>query len=614
MASKTSRTFVWIILGLVMVGLVGFGSSNFGGSTRSIGNVGDTEIDTNQYFRELQNALNAQRNLTGQSTPIALAEEFGLTRQVLEQVIAATTLDNEIGRLGVSIGDDNLRTQLIEMPAFQGLTGGFSAETYENALRNAGLNAAGFEADLRGDMSRTLLQAAITRGIAVSPAYTDTLFGFAREARSITWAKLALSALETAPDAPTDADLTTYYEAHPADYTLPQIKHVSVAWMRPENLLDAIEVDQAELQSAYEARAAEFNTPERRLVERLVFATDAEAQAATDAITAGETDFNALVEARGLALADVDLGDVTIGNLGDAGEGVFALDTPGIVGPLPSNLGPAIFRMNAILAAQNTPLADVEGELRAVIAGDQARRMVLEHLTELDDLLAGGATVEELASDTDGMELVALDWDENSTGGLTAYAEFLSAITAAQDGDFPELVTLSDGGVFALRLDSTDAPRLQDMDEVKDAVTAAWTTQESLVALEAQAQAMLPSLTEGGESLSSLGLAEVSEIAQGRSASIIGAPPLMMVDVFTMDQGDWAILPDVDGVVLVRLDRIIAADHTSEEAVGSKAQFNEQMGLEIGRDIQAAFTQALQDQAGITLNEAVITAVHRQFP
>lgn len=614
MASKTSRTFVWIILGLVMVGLVGFGSSNFGGSTRSIGNVGDTEIDTNLYFRELQTALNAQRSLTGQSTPIALAEEFGLTRQVLEQVIAAATLDNEIGRLGVSIGDENLRAQLMQMPAFQGLTGGFSADTYADALRNAGLDAAGFETDLRGDMSRTLLQAAITRGIAVSPAYTNTLFGFARETRSFTWAKLALSALETAPEAATDAALTTYFEAHPADYTLPQIKHVSVAWMRPENLLDGIEVDRAELQSAYDSRADEYNIPERRLVERLVFANDAEAQAAADAITAGETDFGALVIARGLALADVDLGDVTLGDLGDAGEGIFALTEPGIAGPLPSNLGPAIFRMNAILAAQNTPFADVEAELRAVFAGDRARRMVLEQISELDDLLAGGATVEELVSDTDGMELVTLDWDANSTGGLTAYAEFLSAISAAQDGDFPELVTLSDGGIFALRLDSTDAPRLQDLDEVKDAVNEAWTLQERLVALEAQAQAMLPSLTEGGESLSSLGLAEVSETAQGRNASIVGAPPLMMIDIFTMDQGNWVILSDIDGVVLVRLDTIIAADHTTEEALGSKAQFSAQMGLEIGRDIQAAFTQALQDEAGITLNEAVISAVHRQFP
>ena len=36
---------IGIILALVIVGLVGFGSVNFGGSTRSIGKVGETEID-----------------------------------------------------------------------------------------------------------------------------------------------------------------------------------------------------------------------------------------------------------------------------------------------------------------------------------------------------------------------------------------------------------------------------------------------------------------------------------------------------------------------------------------------------------------------------------------
>lgn len=614
MASKTSRTFVWIILGLVMVGLVGFGSSNFGGSTRSIGTVGDAEVDTNLYFRELQNALNAQRSVTGQTTPIALAIEFGITRQVLERVLFAATLDNEASRLGVSIGDEALREQLMQMPGFQGLTGGFSADNYNDALRNAGLNAADFEADLRGDMSRTLLQAAITRGIAIAPTYTNTLFGFAREGRSFTWGKLALSALETAPQAPTDAALTTYYEAHPADYTLPQVKNVTVAWLNPTDLLGQIEVDPAEITALYASRAAEYNIPERRLVERLVFSTLEEAQAASDALIAGETDFNTLVADRGLALADIDLGDATLSDLGDAGEGVFALTEPGVTAPLTSNLGPAIFRMNAILSAQSISLADVEDEMRAVLAGDQARRMVLNQISELDDLLAGGATIEELVDETDGMQLHVVNWSVDTVGGIASYQEFLMAVSAAQDGDFPEIITLDDGGVFALRLDQTQPPRLQELDDVKDAVTQAWTLQESLIALEAQAEALIPVLVDGSESLSTLGLAEITESGQGRGANIVGAPPLMMVDIFTMVANDWVVLTDIDGVVLVRLDHIIVADQTTDEAIAAKAQFSEQLNLEVGLDIQAAFTQALQDQAGISLNEAVIDAVHRQFP
>ena len=49
-------------------------------------------------------------------------------------------------------------------------------------------------------------------------------------------------------------------------------------------------------------------------------------------------DLRALRKARGLTLADVDIGDVTLAELGEAGVGVFAADVGSVVGPLPSTL------------------------------------------------------------------------------------------------------------------------------------------------------------------------------------------------------------------------------------------------------------------------------------
>jgi hypothetical protein len=71
-------------------------------------------------------------------------------------------------------------------------------------------------------------------------------------------------------------------------------------------LLDAIELDEETLRAAYEDRSEEFNQPERRLVERLIYTDQANAQAAMDRITAEEITFDALVEERGLTLADVE--------------------------------------------------------------------------------------------------------------------------------------------------------------------------------------------------------------------------------------------------------------------------------------------------------------------
>ncbi|HGG05842.1 MAG TPA: peptidylprolyl isomerase [Aliiroseovarius sp.] len=614
MASKTSKIFVWIILALVIVGLVGFGSQNFGGSVRSIGTIGDTEIEANRYFQELNSSLNAFRAQTGQQLPIAQAEAFGLTAQALQRVIDSTTLDNEAARIGLSVGDDTLRRQVMRMQEFQAADGKFNSETYEFVLQQSNLTPAEFEENLRADMTRAVLQTAITRAASTAPVFADTLYAFAREKRDFTWAKLDLSALEATPPAPTDADLQTYYEENPADYTLPEIKKVTVAWLRPEALLDAVDVDEADIRALYDSRAAQYNQPERRLVERLVFASEDEARAAMDAITSGEKDFPALVAERGLTLSDVDLGDVTKSGLGDAGDAIFALTEPGIVGPVPSLLGPAIFRMNAVLAAQSTPFEDVKDELRAEFAGDMARRAVADRITELEDDMAGGATLEDLTQNRGEIDLIKFDWQAGMDDGIAAYDEFQTAIAETGEGDFPEIITLDDGGLFALRVDQIDPPRLQDLDEVKDAVTAAWTHDKRLELLAEQARGLLPILQQGDESLSSLGLTEIAETGQTRDAVIDGTPPEMVVDVFSMQENDWAVLEDVDGVVLVHLDRIFPADQTGEEAVAAKAAFTQQINQEIGLDYQSAFTRALQADAGITLDQAVITAIHRQFP
>jgi peptidyl-prolyl cis-trans isomerase D len=63
---KGANIFVWIILGLLIVGLAGFGVGGFGGSVRSIGKVGDREITTSDYARALQQEIRAYEAQIGQ--------------------------------------------------------------------------------------------------------------------------------------------------------------------------------------------------------------------------------------------------------------------------------------------------------------------------------------------------------------------------------------------------------------------------------------------------------------------------------------------------------------------------------------------------------------------
>ena len=212
-----------------------------------------------------------------------------------------------------------------------------------------------YESGLRADIARTVLQTAVVGGIVAPAAMTDTLVAYSGETRGFSVLQFSEATLPTPIATPTEEALKTYYDAHLDTFTRPEAKRITYAALMPADLAAKQPVDEAAVQDLYNSRLADYVVPEKRLVERLVYPTDADAAAAKARLDAGES-FETLVKDRGLELTDIDLGDVTKSELGAAGDAVFALTGPAVAGPLPTDLGPALFRMNAILAAQQTAL------------------------------------------------------------------------------------------------------------------------------------------------------------------------------------------------------------------------------------------------------------------
>ncbi|MBT6925839.1 MAG: SurA N-terminal domain-containing protein, partial [Marinovum sp.] len=133
-----SKGFVWVILALLIVGLAGFGATNLSGNIRSVGAVGDKQIEVQRYVRALQEELRRIQQQVGQPISFQQAEAFGIDQQVLQQLLVARAIDHEASSLGLSICDENLRKQVVGVSAFQSIDGSFSRDNYRFALENAG--------------------------------------------------------------------------------------------------------------------------------------------------------------------------------------------------------------------------------------------------------------------------------------------------------------------------------------------------------------------------------------------------------------------------------------------------------------------------------------------
>ncbi len=617
--TKGKSTVVWLLMGMVLLGLGGFGITNFSGtSTAAIGAVGDTEITADDYLRGIRSEMQGFAAQTGQNLTPEQARTFGIPQKVQARLFTAAALEEEARRIGLSVGDETVLRDLTAAPGFQTTGGEFDPVRYQEVLRQEGLRPAEFEEDVRMDAARLILQRAVIGGVTVPPTLREGTAAWILEKRDFSWDELTAEDLAAPVAAPDDETLTAWHKANADRFTSPEVRRITYAWLTPEMLADTVQLDEAALRDLYEGRISEFQQPERRMIERLVYESEEAAAAAKARLDAGQVTFEQLAAERGLTLSDIDLGEVSEAYLGAAGSAVFALAQPGVVGPVQTDLGPALMSMNAILEPVNIPFEQAVVDLRAEAAADRARRVIEEQAADLEDRIAGGATLEDLAEATD-MELGSIDFSaETPSEGIAAYQSFRERARAVTPTDFPQIFQLDDGGVFALRLDEVVAPALIPFEDVRDEVLADWTAAETRRELKARAEDRkllvesaasgdLPPPAEGTASAPATAFRTATDVE--RDTGIEDVPQAVVAQGFRLaEPGEVSVVEAEGRVFLIRLDGIKPADLSAEEAAPVVNGVAQRLTESLQSDLFQAYARALQAQHGITLNDGALAA------
>lgn len=605
-------TIVWVLMGLMVLGLGGFGVTSFSGGSTAIGSVGGTTITADDYARALRNQMNAYQQQTGQAISMAQAQAIGLPQAVQSQLVTAAALEEQARRIGVAVGDERVRQTILDAPAFRGPTGSFDRAAYAEVLRRENLSEAEFEREIRMDEARLLIQRAVAGGVAAPEPAVETTAKWILERRDVAWRELTADMLPAPIAEPDEATLTAWHSANADRFTAPEMRKITYVWLTPEMLAPDVDLDQDALRAAYDARIDEFQRPERRLVSRLVFPTSDDAQAAKAQIDAGTAPFEAFVLQRGLQPEDAELGEVTQADLGAAGAAVFAPGETGVVGPIDTDLGPALYAIHAILEPVDIGFEDAQNDLRAEAALDRAARIIEDRAAEYEDLLAGGASLEQVAEETE-LQLGTLEWFADAApaeGSIAGYEAFRARAAETSEADFPELVSLDDGGVFALRLDQVVPPTLRPFEDVRDEVEADWRraeTHRQLLAL-AEEQRLSPAPDQGQPAPE---WTEVKDIT--RDGWIEGVPADAVARAFAIAEvGEVEIVDAENRVILLRLDAIDEADLTGEDGQRITGAVQDRLGQSLQSDIFDYYARAVQREAGITLDQSAINAINAQ--
>jgi peptidyl-prolyl cis-trans isomerase D len=381
MAKKT-RGPVYIWARNIMVGLVAltfvvlFGLPSGGGNPRAVAEVDGVivERDAFEFFRR-GNEERQRQAVPENFDPVRLRELVdNVTR---DQLIQRYALAAEAERLGLRVNRAEIVEEIRQDPGFQ-VGGRFDPDVYDAFISRSDFdNESSYLDQLRHDLLIRKLGRLVQSPIRVSEIWARALLEREQTTVRLRYAAARIGEFEGS-EAVDDAQID------------------SLLLSSPERL-----------QAAYDARYDVFNQPERVRARHILFrGEDAEEKAnrAHERILAGE-DFVTLAGelSEDAATADRggDLGTFPRGRmLPELDAAVFEAEARSVVGPVKSERGVHLIRVEERLPATARPLAEVQRELaRDLLATEGAVRLARAAADAAAQHLTAGAGFDQAATE-----------------------------------------------------------------------------------------------------------------------------------------------------------------------------------------------------------------------
>lgn len=612
--------FVKIFLGLLVLSFAvwGIGDIFRVQPDTAVAEVGDREIGQQEllraYDREVQRL---QSQLGGLQIDPDSPLRAGIAQQALQGLVTRSLYDNEADRLDLSATDIQAAASIRANPAFRNELNQFDRFRFEQLLSRNGFNETMFVASTKRDLVREQLTAAIDVGASMPKVLARTVYAWRNEKRTLESVLIPNTVMQ-AVETPDDAALAAFHKANEDDFMAPEYRTLTWLVFTADNLLDQVNVAEEAIQDLYRARLDSLTTPANRTVEQILSDSREGAQAAADRLRAGSSLEDA---ASGDDIASV-LGKMTTAELPVAArDPVFDLPDGGISAPVETPLGWHVFRVtareDAVVKSFAEARADLEKQLRLERAGDALYQLS----NDVDEELAGGATLEEVAQkfDLTHGRASAVDAEGRGRSGepvpnLPSLPEFLSNAFSLDAGEEPELKESEAGGYMLVRVDKVIEPAVRPLEEVRDAVREAVFLERRLAAADAAGKAFAGEWAGGGDAVGQAGArnwVHVPAAALTRTAATAEAnlSPDLVNRLFAAPVGEVVSgrTASDDGVAVVRLVSVEAAE--PQKDADQVAQLEQSLNAGMVSDLREQYARAMRASYAVEVNQRVVDSL-----
>ena len=609
----------WIFKSLMGLLIVSFGIWGIGDmfrgnpAQRTVASVGDITIPVQSLEFRFQADLPEARSALGPDLTADQARQIGVLDRTLNVMIEEFAYDQDATRQGISVAPDYIMKKLASEPSLRDKDGKFNVQLWQHLLGKTGLSEQSFLDHETKGTARQLILASLIANTEPPKTMVDNLYQARGDKRLVEIVTLRNDSLKNSVDKPKDEEIEAYYKANEAKFVAPDYRGITIGKITAESIGKDVKIEEADVRQAYESRSGELVLPETRDLVQIIMQDEAKARALADAAQAAKSLTDA-AKAKGLTPITMNkIDDKTI--LPELYTTIFALEAGQISAPVKSSMGWHVVQVKTIHAGGLPSYEEIVDKLTTTLRDERAGDLVAKTINQLDDALAGGQALEDIADELK-MHLTrtaAVDAQGNAPDGkpvadIPAKDLTLRAAFELGSGETGQVLEDGLGSYYVVRVDQITPSQTRPLADVRPAVITAWTTDQLELKAAASAEALAQSLREGKTATSFASRPGV-EIRLSKPLSLLGdtdkdIPANAAQQIFRMKKGDVTTAAVPGKQYVLRLSDIVPVDPAKPEA--SRIKVLEDLKEKLPRVFVDAYSDYLHGVFPVKINEELV--------
>ena len=628
--SKIGTAIMALVLIAILAGFAladmssfGTGSVGFGLNSTTVAEAGDHEISDREMREAMQRRLAQVREQNPNAEYSAIIRDFD---PLLTQMIDQRAITAFADKYGFVISKRLIDAEIANLPGVRGLNGQPSVQGYQAFLAQQRLTDQQVRQSITTDLVAKYLLLPISAGARVPVGVATPYASMLLEAREGEAAVIPFTAF-TADLKPSDADVQRYYAANRGRYTVPEQRVVRFAMIGPEQVAGITATDQ-EAAAYYKANQATYAAKDLRVLTQAVVPNQASAAAIAAKARAGATLSAAAGSGAAVTTLDPQSREAYAAVAGNkAAAAAFAAAAGAVVGPVQSDFGWVVVKVDSVKATGGKSFAAAKAEIAAKLTADKRKQAIEDIVTKVQDALDNGSNFTEAAAQAKlpvtSTPLVMANGTSRVDPGYRVPANLAGALKAAFEivaNDPPELPALADKSGYVMTAPAEVVPAAPaPLAAIRDRVVADWTVGAGMARARAAATA-ISAKASGGLSLSEAVRQHGANVPvrplQARRLQVAQANPDVMPalrTLFSLTAGKAKMVADTQGrgFFVVRVNKITPGNALFQP--GLIGQMRAELQQAVGDDYARQFIAAIREDVKVRRNEKAIATVKQQI-